>query len=191
MFKPLAPEQRIKRLLDASYIGSGMSSDDDPYFFDFVLSSKYENDYPDFCNVEKIYTKLALESHGQEIVEALQYTCTAARRLWRSFWLERFVEPMELRFVRGLCKPPSLTQVEQRMLFYAGLMNRGVCKLGREDMKEWRMKLPLAIEGQHLCLDQGDLPVKMSLQNVRGLKRLAESDAGREKRMRSFQHHVL
>jgi len=184
MFKPLAPEQRIQRLVDASMVQRWARLDEDPSSLFEYLSKKYESDYPGFCDLETLYTKLAVQLHGRRIAAALRQTCTAGRRLCTQFWVDSFVGPLELRFVQGLCKPPPLTQVEQRMLFYASLLSRGVCKLGKDDMKEWRSSLPLAIEGQHLCLDRGDLPVKMTLPNLRALKRIAESEAGREKRRR-------
>lgn len=30
--------------------------------------------------------------------------------------------------------------------------------------------MPMAIQGQYICLDRGDLPVKMNVDNVRRLK---------------------
>jgi hypothetical protein len=186
MFKPLTPERRVQRLVDASLVDPSFRLDDNPSFLFGFFSKMLENDYSNFCGLEEMYTKRGIQTYSRWIAEALRRTCTAGRKLCTQSWVDCFVTPVELRFAQGLCKPRSLTQVEQRMLFYAGLMSKGVCKLGKDDMKEWRASLPLAIEGQHLCLDRGDLPVKMTLQNVRGLKRIAESEAGREKRMKRF-----
>ena len=66
-----------------------------------------------------------------------------------------------------------LTQVEQRMAFYAKILKDGQLTLNEEDAAEWRRDLPAAIRGQHLLLDRGELPVVMTLANVRRLKTLA------------------
>ena len=66
-----------------------------------------------------------------------------------------------------------LTQVEQRMAFYAGILKKGQLMLSEEEAAEWRRDLPAAIRGQHLLIDRGELPVAMSLANVRRLKTLA------------------
>ena len=66
-----------------------------------------------------------------------------------------------------------LTQVEQRMAFYAGILKKGQLTLNQEDAEEWRRDLPAAIRAQHLLLDNGELPVAMTLANVRRLKTLA------------------
>jgi hypothetical protein len=71
----------------------------------------------------------------------------------------------------------NLNQIEQRMAFYAGLLKDGKLTLNDEDAEEWRKDLPMAIQGQYICLDRGDRPVKMSLANVRALKTLALSNA--------------
>ena len=66
-----------------------------------------------------------------------------------------------------------LTQVEQRMAFYAKILKDGRLTLNEEDAEEWRRDLPAAIRGQHIILDRGELPVVMTLANVRRLKTLA------------------
>ena len=43
-----------------------------------------------------------------------------------------------------------LTQVEQRMAFYAKILKDGRLTLNQEDAEEWRRDLPAAIRGQHL-----------------------------------------
>jgi hypothetical protein len=70
-----------------------------------------------------------------------------------------------------------LTQVEQRMAFYAKLLKDGQLTLSQEEGEEWRRDLPAAIRGQHLLLDRGELPVAMTLANVRRLKTLALKNA--------------
>ena len=67
----------------------------------------------------------------------------------------------------------SLTMVETRMAFYAKLLKDGKLLLSEEDAEEWRSDLPAAIRGQHMLIDRGELPVTMSLANVRRLKTLA------------------
>jgi len=66
-----------------------------------------------------------------------------------------------------------LTQVEQRMAFYAKILKDGRLMLSEEEAAEWRRDLPAAIQGQHIILDRGELPVAMTLANVRRLKTLA------------------
>lgn len=66
----------------------------------------------------------------------------------------------------------TLSQVEQRMAFYAGYLKNGKLTLG-DDAEEWLRDLPKAIEGQYICLDRGDLPVKFTMDNLRRLKTLA------------------
>ena len=66
-----------------------------------------------------------------------------------------------------------LTQVEQRMAFYAKILKDGQLMLSAEEAEEWRRDLPAAIRGQHIILDRGELPVAMTLANVRRLKTLA------------------
>ena len=69
-----------------------------------------------------------------------------------------------------------LTQVEQRMAFYAKILKDGRLMLSEEEAAEWRRDLPAAIRGQHLLIDRGELPVAMTLANVRRLKTLAFSN---------------
>ena len=66
-----------------------------------------------------------------------------------------------------------LTQIEQRMAFYAKILKNGQLMLSEEEAAEWRRDLPVAIQGQHIILDRGELPVAMTLANVRRLKTLA------------------
>ena len=70
-------------------------------------------------------------------------------------------------------KKAPLTQVETRMAFYAKILKEGQLMLNQEDAEEWRRDLPAAIRGQHIILDRGELPVAMTLANVRRLKTLA------------------
>ena len=70
-------------------------------------------------------------------------------------------------------KRAPLTQVEQRMAFYAKILKDGQLTLSDEEAEEWRRDLPAAIHGQHSILDRGGLPVAMTLANVRRLKTLA------------------
>ena len=65
-----------------------------------------------------------------------------------------------------------LNMIEQRMAFYAKLLNGNRLKLSPEDEREWRRDLPKAIEAQYTLLDRGELPVPMTLENVRRLKTL-------------------
>ena len=74
-------------------------------------------------------------------------------------------------------KRAPLTQVEQRMAFYAKLLKDGQLTLSDEDAEEWRRDLPAAIRAQHSILDRGGLPVAMTLANVRRLKTLALKNA--------------
>ena len=69
-----------------------------------------------------------------------------------------------------------LTQVESRMAFYAKILKSGRLTLNDEEAEEWRRDLPAAIRGQHIILDRGELPVAMTLANVRRLKTLAFSN---------------
>ena len=71
-----------------------------------------------------------------------------------------------------------LNSTEKRMAFYANLLENGELKLSDEEAEEWRSLLPLAIEGQYFLLDKGELPVQMTLQNVR---KLAEFEKRRSK----------
>ena len=184
VFKPLTPEQRVARLVDLQHYVHTMEEkevDSTPKFW----TRCFTKDRPFFDKMEASFTEFAAKYYVREVSDTLKRTCRAGRSLWiHTSLFENRLNFFVIRFAQSSCKPPPLTQVEQRMLFYASLLSRCVCKLGKDDMKEWRSSLPLAIEGQHLCLDRGDLPVKFSLQNVRALKRLAESEAGREKRRR-------
>ena len=65
-----------------------------------------------------------------------------------------------------------LNMIEKRMAFYAKLLNGNRLKLSPEDEHEWRRDLPVAIETQYAELDRGELPVPMTLENVRRLKTL-------------------
>ena len=65
-----------------------------------------------------------------------------------------------------------LNMIEKRMAFYAKLLNGNRLKLSPEDEHEWRRDLPVAIEAQYTLLDRGELPVPMTLENVRRLKTL-------------------
>ena len=62
--------------------------------------------------------------------------------------------------------------IEKHMAFYAKLLNGNRLKLSPEDEREWRRDLPVAIEAQYTLLDRGELPVQMTLENVRRLKTL-------------------
>ena len=183
MFKPLTPEQRVARLVDAEhYINTLVEREVDPA--PKFWTRMFTNDRPFFEKYEANFTTCAARAEVIQLAEMLKRTSRAGRTLYNYTWRAEHLNFFIIRFAQSSCKPPPLTQLEQRMLFYASLLSRGVCKLGKDDMKEWRSSLPLAIEGQHLCLDRGDLPVKMTLPNVRALKRIAESEAGREKRRR-------
>ena len=71
-----------------------------------------------------------------------------------------------------------LNSTEKRMAFYANLLENGELKLSDEEAEEWRKLLPLAIEGQHFLISHGQLPQKMTLQNVR---KFAEFEKRRDK----------
>jgi hypothetical protein len=71
-----------------------------------------------------------------------------------------------------------LSSTEKRLAFYANLLENGKLKLTDEEAEEWRSFLPLAIEAQYFLLDKGELPVQMTLNNVR---RLAEFEKRRDK----------
>ena len=70
-----------------------------------------------------------------------------------------------------------LTQVEQRMASYVKILKDGQLLLNEEDAAEWRRDPPAAIRGQRIILDRGELPVPMTLANVRCLKTLALKNA--------------
>ena len=71
-----------------------------------------------------------------------------------------------------------LNSTEKRLGFYANLLQNGKLKLPDDEAEEWRRLLPMAIEGQYFLLDKGELPVQMTLNNVR---RLAEFEKRRDK----------
>jgi hypothetical protein len=71
-----------------------------------------------------------------------------------------------------------LNSTEKRLAFYANLLQDGKLKLTDEEAEEWRRLLPLAIEAQHFLISMGELPVQMTIQNVR---RLAEFEKRRDK----------
>ena len=70
-----------------------------------------------------------------------------------------------------------LNTIEKRMAFYAKLLNGNRLKLSPEDEREWRRDFPEAIEAQYAELDRGELPVPMTLENVRRLKTLHVKNA--------------
>ena len=71
-----------------------------------------------------------------------------------------------------------LNSTERRLGSYANLLKDGKLKLSDDEAEEWRSLLPLAIEAQYFLLDKGELPVQMTLNNVR---RLAEFEKRRDK----------
>jgi len=60
-----------------------------------------------------------------------------------------------------------LNSTEKRLAFYAGLLHGCKLKLTDDEAEEWRDLLPLAIDGQQFLIAHGQLPQKMTLQNVR------------------------
>ena len=72
----------------------------------------------------------------------------------------------------------QLNSTEKRLAFYANLLQDGKLKLTEEEAEDWRRLLPLAIEAQYFLLDKGELPIQMTLKNVR---RLAEFEKRRDK----------
>jgi len=72
----------------------------------------------------------------------------------------------------------ELSSTEKRLAFYAHLLENGRLKLSEEEAKEWKRLLPLAIEGQQYLIAHGELPQKMTLQNVR---KYAEFEGRRDK----------
>ena len=56
-----------------------------------------------------------------------------------------------------------LTRTEQRIVL---ILKDGQFTLNVEDAAEWRRDLPAAKQSQHVPLDRGELPVKMTLPNV-------------------------
>ena len=71
-----------------------------------------------------------------------------------------------------------LNSTEKRLAFYAHILEDGKLKLSAEEAEEWRELLPMAIEGQHFLISHGQLPQKMTLQNVR---KYAEFEKRRDK----------
>ena len=82
------------------------------------------------------------------------------------------------RHIQKKMSQKPLNSTEKRMSFYANLLEHGKLKLSDDEAEEWRRLLPMAIEGQYFILDKGELPVQMTLQNVR---RLAEFEKRRDK----------
>ena len=82
------------------------------------------------------------------------------------------------RHIRKKMSQKPLNSTEKRLGFYANLVQNGKLKLSDEEAEEWRSLLPLAIEAQYFLLDKGELPVQMTLNNVR---RLAEFEKRRDK----------
>ena len=80
-----------------------------------------------------------------------------------------------------------LKSTEKRMAFYANLLENGKLKLSDDEAEEWRRLLPMAIEGQYFLLDKGELPVQMTLQNVR---KLAEFEKRRSKTLDTERYEV-
>ena len=64
-----------------------------------------------------------------------------------------------------------LNMVEKRMAFYAQILDGDKLKLNEEEAGEWRRDLPKAIEAQYAAIDRGCLPIVMTLENIRALKR--------------------
>ena len=60
-----------------------------------------------------------------------------------------------------------LNSTEKRMAFYAHILEDGKLKLSEEEAEEWKRLLPIAIQGQHFLISHGQMPKKMTLQNVR------------------------
>jgi hypothetical protein len=60
-----------------------------------------------------------------------------------------------------------LNSTEKRLAFYAHILQDGKLKLSDKEAEEWRELLPMAIEGQHFLISHGQMPKKMTLQNVR------------------------
>ena len=70
-----------------------------------------------------------------------------------------------------------LNMLEQRMAFYANILEGQVLKLSAAEAAEWRRDLPRAVQAQYLLIDRGALPVPMTLANVRRLKTLDVENA--------------
>ena len=71
-----------------------------------------------------------------------------------------------------------LNSTEKRLAFYAHILVNNRLTLPEEEAEEWRELLPMAIEGQHFLISHGQLPQKMTLQNVR---KYAEFEKRRDK----------
>ena len=71
-----------------------------------------------------------------------------------------------------------LNSTERRLAFSAHILQDGKLKLSDDEAEEWRELLPMAIEGQHFLISHGQLPQKMTLQNVR---KYAEFEKRRDK----------
>ena len=69
-------------------------------------------------------------------------------------------------------KKMKLNMQEARMAFYAKLLDRDQLKLNHEEAEEWRRYLPHAIEVQYELISRGGLPIQMTLEKVRKLKRM-------------------
>ena len=80
-----------------------------------------------------------------------------------------------------------LNSTEKRLAFYAHLLQDSKLKLSDEEAEEWRELLPMAIEGQYFLIDKGELPVQMTLQNVR---KLAEFEKRRSKTLDTERYEV-
>ena len=73
---------------------------------------------------------------------------------------------------RNRSQKKMLNMQETRMAFYARLLDKGKLTLNHKDAEEWRRDLPHAIEVQYELIDRGHLPIQMTLENVRRLKRM-------------------
>ena len=69
-----------------------------------------------------------------------------------------------------------LNMLELRMAFYAKILDGNKLILNEKEAREWRRDLPKAIEAQYAAIDQGCLPIAMTLANVRRLKTLNVSN---------------
>ena len=165
MFKRLTQEERVARLMSAKR-ALKLFEDDHEFY-----SNEFENNIEHFARLETMYTRRAAEFHERQIVEMLKRTCKAGRVLHSQIWVYDYLGPIEFRFAVSLCKSPPITVLEQRIMLHSDLMSRG--KLTRNDVNEWQATLPLAVKG-------------LTLQSMRGLKRLAESEAEREKRQKRY-----
>jgi len=76
-------------------------------------------------------------------------------------------KPIIQRAQRMSQNQKPLNSTERRLAFYAHILQDGRLKLTDDEAEEWRDLLPLAIEGQQFLIAHGQLPQKMTLQNVR------------------------